>query len=217
MGPTLVSFLYFINELDAWSKRRCWLLKFTFDTTTPSTTIHEQHRGHRHSGGLKFGVLLCRVLLVLSAICISTVLLPAWSGPFVLLISPLSWSPLEAVLFFLSSMYFSALVPCFRGLILRRVDFVFRPPQQNNTVYFQRRQELGSRDLPSTKLLRLLLPRSHHRMPPPHHLEAWYVVRVSVMVYDAGFIHGIWWGFYSWYIWCGFHSWYVKRFFIHNK
>ena len=92
---------------------------------------------------------------------------------------------------FLSSMYFSALVPCFRGLILRRVDFVFRPPQQNNTVYFQRRQELGSRDLPSTKLLRLLLPRSHHRMPPPHHLEAWYVVRVSVMVYNKDFIHGI--------------------------
>ena len=25
---TLVSFLYFINELGAWSKHRCWLLKF---------------------------------------------------------------------------------------------------------------------------------------------------------------------------------------------
>ena len=52
---------------------------------------------------------------------ISTVLPAAWCGPF---------------FFFLSSMYFSALVPCFRGLILRRVDFVFRPPQQNNTAYF---------------------------------------------------------------------------------
>ena len=56
------------------------MLKFTFDTTTPSTPIHEQHRGHRHSGGLKFGVLLCRVLLVPSAICISTVLFTASSG-----------------------------------------------------------------------------------------------------------------------------------------
>ena len=93
---------------------------------------------------------------------------------------------------------------------------------QNNTVYFQRRQELGSRDLPSTKLLRLLLPRSHHRMPPPHHLEAWYVVRVSVMVYNKDFNHGIWWGLHPWYMirisfivcdkgfihgmWWGFHS-----------
>ena len=179
MGPTLVSFLYFINELDAWSKRRCWLLKFTFDTTTPSTTIHEQHRGHRHSGGLKFGVLLCGVLLLPSAICISTVFPSAWCGPFV----------------FLNHRWASATL-----IFSRRLHFVSRPPLQNNTVYFQRRQELGSRNLPSTKLLRLLLPRSHHRMPPPHHLEAWYVVRVSVMVYDAGFIHVIWWGFYSWYM-----------------